>query len=459
MSNNNYNNCTCWRDISLTCAYICLFVVYFFRAIDHRDQLAREEGLSESMLERRDVMRQRYSICSHPRLQMLVVSDGYMVTILQLPGEPTCLSLMRGLCLEATQQLKKLRSANHTQAGLFGNSRSKQSSKQSVLNKRTSLVAGNEIAHRTQSHTEANSYRFEAEPEGLAYGGENESDAEGQGQGSPQINGLSHGRLDFGDVGNLATTLDYNALSVDEDMSAADRISTAQMALMQAWNLAASHVGLWTLEHEVVADNIADCLTQLFAVLLATDSKVLKDIGSTVARILRQSRENSPKKINKQLVLVLRLFKTILQTLRFDTHSRHLMVCSTKFTNSTVAMLLRNEHLSANEKRSRTLHGCYILLKYAEASLASIYSDVPHTQPYSNVKLYESPIEQNDQYQPAVFVYTAAPREGLDSMRNNGDVTAGSSEAVNGGLHVTENVGGVVSVQLTGVKRYMLWLS
>ena len=106
-------------------------------------------------------------------------------------------------------------------------------------------------------------------------------------------------------------------------------------------------------------------------------------------------------------------------------------------------------------------------MKYAENTLGSIYASIPDSQPYSNISPYaeQGPGEQNDMYGPAVFVYTAAPREGLDKMpglegaeggAENGRTPGGAApkdEGVEGALHVTENVSGVVSVQLTGVKR------
>lgn len=46
--------------------------------------------------QQQDPLKQRYSVCPHPRLPLILVSDGYLVTVLQLPGEMTCLSMVTG---------------------------------------------------------------------------------------------------------------------------------------------------------------------------------------------------------------------------------------------------------------------------------------------------------------------------------------------------------------------------
>ena len=81
----------------------------------HRPDAQAEDVLNTSQQSQSDPLRQCYSIATHPRLPLLLVSDGYMVTALQIPGELNCLGLMKGLVTESTQQLKTLRDLQHLQ--------------------------------------------------------------------------------------------------------------------------------------------------------------------------------------------------------------------------------------------------------------------------------------------------------------------------------------------------------
>jgi hypothetical protein len=53
-----------------------------------------------------DVLRQRFSVTWHPRLFYLVVSDGYMVTVLRLLDRATPALLMTGLLQEASRDME-----------------------------------------------------------------------------------------------------------------------------------------------------------------------------------------------------------------------------------------------------------------------------------------------------------------------------------------------------------------
>ena len=81
----------------------------------NRPDAQPEDILNTSLQSASDPLRQRFSLATHPRLPLLLVSDGYMVTALQIPGELNCLGLMKGLVAESTQQLKTLRDLQHLQ--------------------------------------------------------------------------------------------------------------------------------------------------------------------------------------------------------------------------------------------------------------------------------------------------------------------------------------------------------
>ncbi|XP_056875211.1 ciliogenesis and planar polarity effector 1 isoform X3 [Takifugu flavidus] len=66
-----------------------------------------EASLSSSSQSVRDVLRQRYSVTWHPRLLYLIVSDGYMATVMRVLGKPSAALLLKDLLKNTTQDLEK----------------------------------------------------------------------------------------------------------------------------------------------------------------------------------------------------------------------------------------------------------------------------------------------------------------------------------------------------------------
>lgn len=66
-----------------------------------------EASLSSSSQSVRDVFRQRYSVTWHPRLLYLIVSDGYMATVMRVVGKPSPALLLNDLLKNTTQHLEK----------------------------------------------------------------------------------------------------------------------------------------------------------------------------------------------------------------------------------------------------------------------------------------------------------------------------------------------------------------
>ena len=409
-----------------------------------------DQSVSESMEEIRDSRRQRFSVSSHPLLPIVIFSDGYMVSVVYLPGEPTCLSLMKGLCMESGHHLRKLQDSQRVQISLFDSMKKRKSagSKTSVKERsahRLGLSASNNMAKKTRFSEGTHAYHFEEAPVDVL---ENNYDSDVDGDYSPQIAGMDQGVLDFGDIGNLNTTLDYRKLDLDEGLTLPELISRTQCALVLAWNLGASHTGLWTLDHETVMENVTDNLIQLFAVVLHTKAKMLKKVGGLVNTILSKSQKKSfPKKANKKLILVLDLYKSLMHTLRLDGHSRHLMVCATRFTYSNVRMLLSCESLSLKETKSKTLHGCYMVLQFAEMALSRIYTSIHSDLPWQNSGV----VGQSDAYQPAIFVYTAGGQEKQERGVLDSEETEVKTRVEETAVYT--EYGGVVPVELRGVQR------
>lgn len=68
-----------------------------------------DDAMSSSSVSLHDPMRQRYSVTWHPRLPCLIVSDGYMVTVLNMSSRPASSSLMSNFLMETTRALERVR--------------------------------------------------------------------------------------------------------------------------------------------------------------------------------------------------------------------------------------------------------------------------------------------------------------------------------------------------------------
>ncbi|XP_047185530.1 ciliogenesis and planar polarity effector 1 isoform X1 [Scophthalmus maximus] len=66
-----------------------------------------DASLSSSSLSVRDVLRQRYSVTWHPRLLYLIVSDGYMATVMRVLDRPSPAVLLKALLTDTNKDLEK----------------------------------------------------------------------------------------------------------------------------------------------------------------------------------------------------------------------------------------------------------------------------------------------------------------------------------------------------------------
>ncbi|NXD88081.1 CPLN1 protein, partial [Halcyon senegalensis] len=84
----------------------------FHPLITYRQQHCFNQDSSQSLgssASESDLMRQRFSVASHSRLPYLIVSDGYMITLLRFPSNLSPSGFMRSLLLDSTQRLENIR--------------------------------------------------------------------------------------------------------------------------------------------------------------------------------------------------------------------------------------------------------------------------------------------------------------------------------------------------------------
>lgn len=66
-----------------------------------------DASLSSSSMSLRDVLRQRFSVTWHPRLLYLIVSDGYMATVMRVLDRPSPALLLKALLKDTSRDLEK----------------------------------------------------------------------------------------------------------------------------------------------------------------------------------------------------------------------------------------------------------------------------------------------------------------------------------------------------------------
>ena len=422
-------------------------------------------ALTASMQEEQDPMRQRHSIATHPGYPIIVCSDGYLVSILQLPVESSCLSLMKALVVESNGQLRRIRDKQKLSMTLFDSLR-----QQGKLGPKIDKRSGRPIqrlglvstgAHSLRGKLQKVSFRFqfEDEPED-ALNATIDSDIVNYQQNSPTKDLGDGGKIIFGDVDNLSQTVDFRDTLASEDESGAlaHNIDQTQRSLLLAWGLAASHSGLWMLGHEELTSNVAHNLMRLFTAILHCSGKVLKDLDTLAGT---QHRKMTRCKKSRNLSRVLRLFKMMLHLLQLDSVYRHLLVCAYKFVHSTVDLLLSNKDIKESEPRTRTLHGAYVLLRFCEFALAKVYTSTRKTKQFNSIP-YELPIQDQDLYEAAVLVkiglFDTERRRSQAEMKTSagdeeaeGKLVAGSD--VREMLHSGKLASQHVATELSQVKR------
>lgn len=361
--------------------------------------------MTASMKEEQDLMRQRFSVTTHPGCPLIVCSDGYMVTALQLPVESTCLSIMKALVMESNGLLRRIRDKEKLSMTLFDSLR-QQGKLNPRVDKRTGrpiqrlgLVSTGAHSMRTKPHRVSFGFQFEEAPDDVLNASV-ESDIGDYQQNSP-IKDLDGGQIVFGDVDNLNQTVDFREmLDEDKDLAMAECIDQAQRSLMLAWGLAASHSGLWMVGHEELTNNIGHNLVRLFTAILHCPVGVIKELNTLVGT---KHRKLTRSKKSRHLVKVLSVFKTMLHLLHLDTINKHLMVCAFNFVHSTADLLLHSKDLKQHEPRTQTLHGVYTLLKFCDCAVSRVYGSV-HKSVQLNAIPYEPQIHYADLFEPAVLV-------------------------------------------------------
>ncbi|POI23898.1 hypothetical protein CIB84_012354, partial [Bambusicola thoracicus] len=99
-----------------------------------------------------DLMRQRFSVASHSRLPYLIVSDGFMITVLRFHNNVSPVGFLRSLLLDSTQRLENIRrNLMNSQVGGIGSKHWQYRGRHLCL--RSLLSLKDSLLKHTQNHT------------------------------------------------------------------------------------------------------------------------------------------------------------------------------------------------------------------------------------------------------------------------------------------------------------------
>jgi hypothetical protein len=287
-------------------------------------------------------MKQRFSVAVHPTLQLLLFSDGYMVTAVELSDGARSFS-----CLQLTQTLASLAEARLQQSSYLRHwLRSSFFERSSVVDdasraRRRGLARA---STRTDSRSR-NKYAFETTP----------SDADDDADDLPVDGGVfraNSGKVIFGDFDNMMKTSELQRYgSIAENGESGNFVELCSKELIFAWGLMTTHSGVWTVDHETVAENVVRSTVRLFSAILDNDER-------------------------DGLSRVLSLFRRFLELASNDCLGQHLLIVSTTFVHRTAELLLRAKILRRISCPA-VLHGVSLAIRFAERHFARTYAVKP----------------------------------------------------------------------------------
>ncbi|XP_065517863.1 ciliogenesis and planar polarity effector 1 isoform X2 [Lathamus discolor] len=306
-----------------------------------------------------DLMRQRFSVASHSRLPYLIVSDGYMITVLRFPNNLSPSGFIRTLLLDSTQRLESI-----LWNLLNSKSKGRPLCLRSLLSLKTSLL----------KHAENRSSIFSTIPkfleEDTAETGEKtmdlldyeeESDDEKQFCNSPSsfYSRRIHSFVSKADQDHLEFASVFDTIHAKDNTEEKDKLSvelySIQKNLLAAWQIGISKN---VEEKDKMLNYIVNCIIHFFNILQFVKCSLLHQDAS-----LNKSAENT-----HWIHCVLKYFQQFLTILCW--HSRasptgHV----TKLTLQTLKLMLIQQQ---DQLFSKNLLACFCLLKMVSHTLSNV---------------------------------------------------------------------------------------
>uniref|UniRef100_A0A8C0EQP9 Ciliogenesis and planar polarity effector 1 n=1 Tax=Bubo bubo TaxID=30461 RepID=A0A8C0EQP9_BUBBB len=333
----------------------------FHPLITYRQQHSFCQDSSQSLgssASESDLMRQRFSVASHSRLPYLIVSDGYMITVLRFPNNLSPSGFIRSLLLDSTQRLENIR-----QNLLNSKSKGRHLCLRSLLSLKASLL----------QHAQNQSSIFSTIPKFLEEGTtemsektmdlldyEEESDDKKQFCNSPSsfCSQRIHSFVGKADQGHLEFASMFDTIHAKDSTEEKDKLSvelhTIQKSLLAAWQIGISKN---VEEKDTLLNYTVNCIIHFFNILQFVKCSLLNQDAS-----LNKSVKNT-----HWMRCVLSYFQQCLTVLYW--HSRASLTGHvTKMTLQTLKLML----IQQQDQFSKNLLACFCLLKMVSHTLSSM---------------------------------------------------------------------------------------
>ncbi|XP_064295540.1 ciliogenesis and planar polarity effector 1 isoform X2 [Phalacrocorax carbo] len=334
----------------------------FHPLITYRQQQSFCQDSSQSLgssASERDLMRQRFSVASHPRLPYLIVSDGYMITVLRFPNSLSPSGFIKSLLLDSTQRLENIR-----RNLLISKSKGRPLCLQSLLSLKASLL----------KHAQKQSSIFSTIPKFLEEDTtemsektmdlldyEEESDDEKQFCNSPSS--FSSQRINSfvgkADQGHLEFASMFDTIHAKDNSEEKNELSvelySVQKNLLAAWQIGISKN---TEEKDTLLNYTVNCIIHFFNFLQFVKHSWLNEDAS-----LNKSVKNT-----HWVHCVLKYFQQCLNVLHWHSRAR-LTGHVAKLTLQTLKLMLIEQQ---DQLFSKNLLACFCLLKMVSHALSSV---------------------------------------------------------------------------------------
>uniref|UniRef100_A0A672U9I4 Ciliosis and planar polarity effector complex subunit 1 n=1 Tax=Strigops habroptila TaxID=2489341 RepID=A0A672U9I4_STRHB len=306
-----------------------------------------------------DLMRQRFSVASHSRLPYLVVSDGYMITVLRFPNNLSPSGFIRTLLLDSTQRLESIR-----QNLLNSKFKGRPLCLRSLLSLEASLL----------KHAQNRSSIFSTIPKFLEedtteisektmdlLDHEEELDDEKQFCSSPSsfYSQRIHSFVSKADQGHLEFASMFDTIHAKDNTEEKDKLSVElyfiQKNLLAAWQIGISKN---MEEKDKLLNYIVNCIIHFFSILQFMKCSLLNQDAS-----LNKSAENT-----HWISCVLKYFQQFLTILYWHSRASPTGHVS-KLTLQTLKLMLIQQQ---DQLFSQNLLACFCLLKMVSHTLSNV---------------------------------------------------------------------------------------
>uniref|UniRef100_A0A8B9ZZS3 Ciliogenesis and planar polarity effector 1 n=1 Tax=Anas zonorhyncha TaxID=75864 RepID=A0A8B9ZZS3_9AVES len=350
-----------------------------------------------------DLMRQRFSVASHSRLPYLIVSDGYMITVLRLPNNLTPAGFLRSLLLDSTQRLENVRRnlVNSKSKGRHLHMRSLLSLKASLLRHTQNH---NSINPNIPKFLEEDTMEMSEKTMDLL-DCEEESDDENHFRNSSSscISQRIPSFVGKADQGHLEFASMFDTIHAKDNAEEKDNISV-ELHSIQKNLLAAWQIGVLKnmQEKDTFLNYTVSCITHFFNILQFVKCSLLNQDA-----LLCKSVKNT-----HWIHYVLKYFQQYLTVLHW--HSRGSLTGHVaKLTLQTLKLMLVQQQ---DLLFSRNLFACFCLLKMVSHTLSSIC--IPQYENFLASPDGRSPVELDSLVVPIFLLLDDSATQKFSSLKS-----------------------------------------